>query len=83
MLESHGSPYVGQRGIQTIMQAIGTYFYWPCMKQDVHHFVENCIVCQKVKFDNTWLTSTIAHPNRSLGEYLHGLFIWLTQGSPR
>ena len=51
MLESHAPPYVGHRGIQTTMQAIETYFYWPRMKQDIQHFVEECIECQRVKFD--------------------------------
>ena len=51
MNESHAPPYVGHRGIQTTLQAIETYFYWPTIKQDVHRFVEECMTCQKVKFD--------------------------------
>ena len=51
MDESHAPPYVGHRGIQTTLKAIETYFYWPTIKQDVHRFVEECITCQKVKFD--------------------------------
>ena len=50
-LESHTLPYVGQRGIQTSFKATETYFYWPTMKDDVHRYVEECVTCQKVKFD--------------------------------
>ena len=51
VFESHAPPYVGHRGIQTTMYAIETYFYWPLMKQDVQRFVEECMECQRVKFD--------------------------------
>ena len=51
MDESHAPPYVGHRGIQTTLKALETYFYWPTIKQDVHRFVEECMTCQKVKFD--------------------------------
>ena len=51
MDESHAPPYVGHRGIQTTLQAIEIYFYWPTIKQDVQRFVEECMTCQKVKFD--------------------------------
>ena len=50
MLESHAG-YAGHRGIQTMFKVIETYFYWPTMKPDVHNFVEECVTCQKVKFD--------------------------------
>ena len=49
MFESHAPPYAGHRGIQTTFKAIETYFYWPTMKEDVHHYVEECVTCQKVK----------------------------------
>ena len=32
-------------------QAIETYFYWPSMQKDIHDYVEKCMVCQKVKYD--------------------------------
>ena len=51
MLESHAPRYAGHRGIQTTFKAIETYFYWLTMKDDVHHYVEECVTCQKVKFD--------------------------------
>lgn len=51
MLECHAPLYVGHRGIQTTLQAVNTYFYWPTLKKDVACFVEQCLVCQRVNFD--------------------------------
>ena len=51
MFESHAPSYAGHRGIQTTFKAIETYFYWPTMKDDIHRYVEECVTCQKVKFD--------------------------------
>ena len=51
MHESHVPPYAGHRGIQATTQAIETYFYWPNMRKDIHTYVEQCMICQKVKYD--------------------------------
>ena len=51
MYESIVPPYVGHCGIQAPTQEIETYFYWPSMRKDIHTYVEQCIVCQKVKYD--------------------------------
>ena len=51
LYESHSPPYAGHRGIQATTKAIETYFYWPHMRKDVHEYVSECIICQKVKFD--------------------------------
>ena len=51
MYESHAPPYAGHRGIQATLKGTKLYFYWPTIKQDVHRFVEECVTCQKVKFD--------------------------------
>ena len=51
MYESHVPMYVGNRGIQAMTQAIETYFYWPSMRKDIHNYVEKCMVCQMVKYD--------------------------------
>ena len=51
MFESHAPPYVGHRGIQTTFKELETYSYWLTMKDDVHRYVEECVTCQKVKFD--------------------------------
>jgi hypothetical protein len=29
---------------------IGRWFYWPKMKEDIKHFVHNCVKCQNTKF---------------------------------
>ena len=50
-LESHAPPYAGHHGIQATTQAIETYFYWPSMHKDIHDYVEQCMVCQKTKYD--------------------------------
>ena len=51
MYEFHVLPYVGHRGIQATTQAIETYFYWLSMRKDIHTYVEQCTVCQKVKYE--------------------------------
>lgn len=52
MLESHAPPYAGHLGIQTTFKDIETSLYWPTMKIDIHTFVVECIICQKVKSAN-------------------------------
>ncbi|MCO5548161.1 hypothetical protein L7F22_001619 [Adiantum nelumboides] len=44
MFESHAPPHAGHRGIQTIMKAIETYFYWPTMKGDIQDYVPKCVI---------------------------------------
>ena len=51
MYESHVPPYAGHCGIQATTQAVETYFYWPNMRKDIHTYVEQFMVCQKVKYD--------------------------------
>ncbi|MCO5598140.1 hypothetical protein L7F22_052232 [Adiantum nelumboides] len=51
LVESHASPYVGHRGIDAIVKAVETFFYWPALRRDVDAYVRSCLVCQKVKFD--------------------------------
>ena len=51
MHESHVPPYAGYRGIQATTQAIETYFYRQNMRKDKHTYIEQCMVCQKVKYD--------------------------------
>ena len=82
MYESHAPPYAGHRGIQATTQAIETYFYWPSMRHDIQDYVEQCIVCQKVKFDRhkaPGLLQQIANPRCSMGEYFNGFYLWITK----
>ncbi|MCO5602273.1 hypothetical protein L7F22_056402 [Adiantum nelumboides] len=51
MEESHVPPYAGHRGINATVKAVETFFYWPTLRRDVDAFVQECITCQKVKFD--------------------------------
>ena len=51
MMESHAPPYAGHCGIAATTQVKETYFFWPSLKTDVHDFVLQCMVCQKVKYD--------------------------------
>ena len=51
MYELHVPPYVVNCGIQALTQAIKTYVYWLSMRKGIHNYVEQCMVCQKVKYD--------------------------------
>ncbi|MCO5606717.1 hypothetical protein L7F22_060907 [Adiantum nelumboides] len=51
LIECHASSYAGHRGIDAIVKAVDTFFYWPTLRRDVDAFVRSCLVCQKVKFD--------------------------------
>ena len=51
MYESHDPSYARHHGIQATTQAIETYFYWSSTRKDIHTYVEQCIVWQKVKHD--------------------------------
>lgn len=49
MEELHQPPYVGHRGISSIIQTISRDFYWPSMKEDITEFVTECLTYQRVK----------------------------------
>ena len=51
LTESHASPYVGHRGIDSIVKVVEHYFYWPSLRKDVEEFVRACLICQKTKYD--------------------------------
>ena len=66
MYESHSPPYSRHCCIQPTTQAIETYFYWPSMKKDIQDYVNECIICQKVKYDrgkNSGLLQPLPIPN--------------------
>ena len=33
--------------------AMEIYFYWPRMSHDIHKYISQCMVCQKMKYDRT------------------------------
>ena len=48
--EFHNTPQAGHGGVLKTYKALGNLFFWPCMKQDVHRFVERCHSCQSTKY---------------------------------
>lgn len=46
LLEYHSSAIGGHVGVNRTFRRIATGFYWPSMKKDVQHFVQNNTVCQ-------------------------------------
>jgi len=45
----HSSPAASHPGIKPSIDAIGRYYYWPQMKNDVEQRVRNCDTCQRIK----------------------------------
>ena len=44
--EEHNSSIAGHRGEKTTIAAVSKRYYWPCMKEEISHFVKNCVKCQ-------------------------------------
>ena len=44
--EEHDSPIAGHRGEKTTIAAVSKRYYWPCMKEEIAHFVKTCVKCQ-------------------------------------
>jgi putative transposase len=42
----YDSPIAGHRGEKTTIAAVSRRYYWPCMKEDIVHFVKTCVKCQ-------------------------------------
>ncbi|MCO5607072.1 hypothetical protein L7F22_061264 [Adiantum nelumboides] len=40
LIECHAPPYAGHCGIDAIVKAVGTFFYWPTLRRDVDAFVK-------------------------------------------
>ena len=40
-------------GTKATILAMGTYFYWPQMSNDIHEYISQRVVCQKMKNDLT------------------------------
>lgn len=51
MMESHEPPYAGHRGKARTLFVLERHFYWPSLRKYIFNFVEQCLTCQKVKFD--------------------------------
>ena len=50
--ECHSIPLGGHGGIQKIMAKVCATFSWSGLKKDVQQFVQECDVCQRVKYSN-------------------------------
>lgn len=50
--ECHSTPLGGHRGIQKTMAKVCVAFNWSNLKKYVQQFVQECAVCQKVKYSN-------------------------------
>ena len=44
--KKHDSPIAGHRGEKTTIAAVSKKNYWPCMKEEIAHFVKTCVKCQ-------------------------------------
>ncbi|KAD3640471.1 hypothetical protein E3N88_29694 [Mikania micrantha] len=49
--EAHSTPLAGHGGFLKTMKRISAQFYWPKLARDVRSFVQNCLVCQRNKYD--------------------------------
>jgi hypothetical protein len=47
--ELHATPIVGHSGFTKTYDRVKRSFFWDGMKQDIHHFVTECDVCQRNK----------------------------------
>ena len=50
--ECHLTPMGGHGGIQKMMAKVCAVFTWEGLKNDVKQFVQECDVCQQVKYSN-------------------------------
>ena len=44
--EEHDSSIAGYRGEKTTITAVSKRYYWPCIKEEIAHFVKTCVKCQ-------------------------------------
>ena len=51
MQESHEPPYAGHRGAQATISTMEIFFFWPQMSYNIHEYISQCMVCQKMKYD--------------------------------
>ena len=48
--ELHATPQAGHGSILKTYKAMGTLFFWPGLKHDVQRMVEQCELCQTMKY---------------------------------
>ena len=47
--DAHDALTGGHRGMNTTLEKVERFFYWPKMRKDVFHYVTKCPVCQRTK----------------------------------
>lgn len=47
----HDSVIGGHSGRDTTVHRIKSLFYWPVMSKEVQHYIRNCEICQRNKYD--------------------------------
>lgn len=78
--EQHCGPIGGHRGINATEKVINCNFEIPNLRQRVTDFINNCVTCQKVKFNRQnrslplSLTSTASEPNERIAFDVIGPF---------
>jgi hypothetical protein len=50
--ETHDIPYVGHPSYQKKITEVRSQLFWPGMKNDVVHYIAQCMECQKVKHEH-------------------------------
>ena len=63
----HDHPASGHPGIENTFKSLADHFYWPKMKESVHHYVSTCDACQRNKIlrHKPWgLLQPLAIPRR-------------------
>ncbi|KAD7479631.1 hypothetical protein E3N88_02767 [Mikania micrantha] len=51
LYEAHNTPMAGHGGLLKTLQRVTAHFYWPHMKKDIRLYVQQCLVCQKQKYE--------------------------------
>jgi len=49
--EFHLTPIGGHMGVEKTLHRIQQHFYWPKMRQDIRHYIAECVTCQQIKLE--------------------------------
>lgn len=50
-LNYHHVYKTGHRGITTTLESLKKNYYWPTLVKDVTNYINNCVICQKSKYE--------------------------------
>ncbi|KAD5961151.1 hypothetical protein E3N88_12624 [Mikania micrantha] len=51
LFEAHATPIAGHGGFLKTLKRVSAQFFWPNLKKDVRLFVQQCLTCQRQKYD--------------------------------